>query len=174
MAQEQRECGQMHQDRRLFMNCIEESVIFPLPTDQYIAKKENAWRVKLPDSYIFHVKKCGGGIPKAKHFVCNKREYVIDRFLCILSEYRTHPLGNYDIGVTLTQIEDRLSNSPDLVGTELLPIAVLFAGDFVCLDYRDGKEDPCVCVWNHEESGIDNPVTYYVTSSYDEFLQMLY
>lgn len=56
----------------------------------------------------------------------------------------------YDIDVTLTQIEDRLTDIEDLIGIDILPVAFLFAGDFVCLDYRDNRENPSVCVWNHE------------------------
>ncbi|WP_420196686.1 hypothetical protein [Caldibacillus thermoamylovorans] len=30
-----------------------------------------------------------------------------------------------------------------------------------------------VCVWNHEESSDLNPVTYYISNSFEEFLNML-
>jgi len=156
------------------MNFEAGTIIKPLPTDDYILKKEKAWRVKLPYLYKEFVKKFGGGIPEKCSFTCNRHEYAIDRFLCILSEYRTHQLGDYDIGVTITQIEDRLSDNPDLLGTELVPIAVLFAGDFICLDYRNSKENPSICVWSHEESGVDEPVTYYVAPSFEAFLKMLH
>nr|WP_269431742.1 SMI1/KNR4 family protein [Bacillus sp. JCM 19034] len=52
-------------------------------------------------------------------------------------------------------------------------MAVLFAGDFVCLDYRNNVEEPIVCVWNHEESSDLNPITYIVSNSFEEFLNML-
>lgn len=45
------------------------------------------------------------------------------------------------------------TSDEDFVGTELLPIAVLFEGDVVCLDHRDtDRKDPTICVWNHEKS----------------------
>ena len=113
-----------------------------MPTDEYILKKEKAWRVKLPVSYEKFIKNYNGGIPEESSFICNRHEYAIDRFLCILSDYRTHQLGAYDVGVVLTQIEDRLSSNPDLVGVELLPISALFAGDFLCLDFKNSKRKP--------------------------------
>ena len=53
-----------------------------------------------------------------------------------------------------------------------LPIAVLFAGDFVCLDFRE-TEDPTVVVWYHEESGEFSPVTKTVAQNISEFFGML-
>jgi len=155
------------------MNVNIESIIKPLPTDEYILKKEKDWRVKLPDSYVDFIKSYGGSKPEDCSFTCNNHEYAIDRFLCILSEYRLHSLGMYDIGVIITQIEDRLSDNPELVGAELIPIALLFAGDFVCLDYRNAKDKPCICAWSHEESEEDKPVTYFVANSFEEFISML-
>ena len=157
------------------MHIKEETIILPLPTDEYINKKEKAWRIKLPMAFRAFIKQYGGGIPIEDAFLCeeNNHEYAIDRFLCICHEYRTNELGMYDIGVTWTQIEDRLSDDPDLIGVDMLPIAVLFAGDFVCLDFKHTKDKPSVCVWDHEESDIDNPVTYYVADSFEEFCKLL-
>jgi len=155
------------------MNVKSETIINPLPTDEYILKKEKGWRVKLLVAYKNFIKNYNGGMPEETSFICNKHEYVIDRFLCILSDYRTHKLGAYDVGVVLTQIRDRLSDNPDLIGVELLPISILFAGDFLCLDFRKSKENPCICVWSHEESEEDMPITYFVSNSFEEFIQML-
>lgn len=155
------------------MKIKNETIIYPLPTDEYLLKKESAWRVKLPDKYKTFVKEYGGGVPEECRFACSDHEYVIERFLCILSEYREHKLGVYDIGVVITQVEDRLSDNPDLIGVEMVPIATLFAGDLVCLDFRNKKDEPSVCVWSHEESEVDNPVTYKVSDSFEKFCEML-
>lgn len=156
------------------MKFINESIIKPLPTEEYILKKEKAWKVQLPKAFRNFIKEYGGAIPEKSSFICNKHSYYIERFLCILSEYRINELGIYDIGVVLTQIEDRLSDNPDLVGVEILPIAVLFAGDFLCLDFRNPKNYGSICVWSHEESDIDYPVTYFVCNSFEEFKNMLF
>lgn len=64
-------------------------------------------------------------------------------------------------------------NNEDLVGVEILPIAELFAGDYVCLDYRKNKEKPSICVWSHEESEDFAPVTYKAADTFSEFIEML-
>lgn len=65
------------------------------------------------------------------------------------------------------------ANNPDLVGDELIPIASFFAGDYVCLDFTDNRDEPSICVWNHENSGEFEPVTYKVANTFAEFLEML-
>ncbi|EKY5046501.1 SMI1/KNR4 family protein, partial [Listeria monocytogenes] len=100
-------------------------------------------------------------------------EYAIDRFLCFLKTPRDNELGMYDIDVTLTQLEDRLTDNEDLIGVDILPIAVLFAGDFVCLDFRKDRNNPNVVVWNHEESAELEPVTYFVTNTFSDFVSMV-
>ncbi|CAN7537495.1 SMI1/KNR4 family protein [Rossellomorea aquimaris] len=149
------------------------SIIYPLPDDTLLFEKESKWRIKLPDSYKEFIKKYNGGIPIKDSFKCNNHMYAIDRFLCTLQVTGEREDEYYDIGVVRTQLEERIVFDEDLVGTELLPIAVLFAGDFVCLDYSKNGEEPTVCVWNHEESSDLNPVTYMINSSFEGFLNML-
>lgn len=93
--------------------------------------------------------------------------------MCILKVTGDRDNEFYDIGVVRTQLDERIVSDEDLVGTELLPIAVLFAGDFVCLDYRNNAKEPSVCVWNHEESTDVEPVTYFASASFEEFQAML-
>ncbi len=54
-----------------------------------------------------------------------------------------------------------------------MPISSVFAGDFVCLDFRIDKNNPSVCIWSYEESGEFEPVTYNVADSFTEFLEIL-
>lgn len=81
--------------------------------------------------------------------------------------------GWYDISVVESQIGERLTDNEDLIGIEVLPIAELFVGDYVCLDFRKGIEYPSVCVWSHEESGEFDPITYRIADSFSEFIDML-
>lgn len=87
--------------------------------------------------------------------------------------YWGNDLGEYDIDVTLTRIEERLTDNADLVGVDLLPIAILFAGDYLCLDYRESKDIPKLCVWNHEESRELGPVVYFAVSSFEDLINNL-
>ncbi|PAD90033.1 SMI1/KNR4 family protein [Shouchella clausii] len=149
------------------------SIIYPLPDDTLLSEKEVKWRINLPEMYKEFIKKYNGGTPIKGSFKCNNHYYAIDRFLCILKVTGERDDEYYDIGVVRTQLDERIVFDENLVGTELLPIAVLFAGDFVCLDYRNNVEEPIVCVWNHEESSDLNPVTYIISNSFEEFLNML-
>ncbi|GAF65107.1 hypothetical protein BTS2_2005 [Bacillus sp. TS-2] len=149
------------------------SIIYPLPDDSLLSERESKWRINLPEKYKDFIKKYNGSSPIKDSFKYNNRVYAIDRYLCILRVTGETEDEYYDIGVVRTQLEERIVFDEDLVGTELLPIAVLYAGDFVCLDYRNGDEEPTVCVWNHEESSDLNPVTYTISNSFEEFLKML-
>ena len=150
-----------------------DSVIEPIPTDEDINKREQSWRLKLPIDYIDFIKKYNACIPVEKSFDCNNHSYAIVRFLGILSNWSDSELGWYDISVVASGIEERLTDNEDLVGLELLPIAELFAGDYLCLNFKSNKEVPTVCVWNHEESDEFMPVIYEVADSFKEFIDML-
>lgn len=142
------------------------------PTEAYITKCENIWRVKLPKEYRRLLLETNGGIPDKRQFMLGKQERMIVRFLCIL-ENKDCDYGCYDIDVVLTQIGERIVSNPDLVGAEIIPIADLFAGDLLCLDYRNNI-NPTVCVWLHEESDEWEPATYKVADTFEEFMGMLF
>ena len=101
---------------------------------QRIRKVEEYSKIKFPDSYVDFIKKYNVGVPINNQFLCNKHFYAIERFLGFINEYKTSPFGNFDIAVVLSQIDTRLTDNPNLIGDELIPIASLFAGDYVCLD----------------------------------------
>lgn len=155
------------------MNLQIKGVVEPKPNEEFVIKEERMWNVRLPVSFKNFLQRYNGGVPTQKTFLYNNHEYAIDRFLCVLEKTEGNKYGSYDIDVVLSQIEDRLTSNEDLVGCELLPIAQLFAGDYLCLDYNN-KKTPSVCVWNHEESGELNPVTYRVADSFEQFLEMLH
>lgn len=131
------------------------------------------WRIKLPLDYRQFLMDFNGGIPQKREFNFRNHMYMIVSFLCILENTEHNKYGFYDIDVVLSQIEDRLTNNEDLIGCELLPIAELFAGDYLCLDYKENNENPSICIWNHEESGELDPVTYKVANTFSEFVTML-
>ncbi|MBC6310566.1 SMI1/KNR4 family protein [Listeria sp. FSL L7-1582] len=155
------------------MNVEKGSIILPLPTEEIVSNEESMWRVRLPAKYKSFLIENNGGVPAEKSFMANNHSYAIDRFLCVLEDTENNDLGEYDIDVTLTRIEERLTDNEDLVGVDLLPIAILFAGDYLCLDYRESKDTPKLCVWNHEESGELDPVVYFVANSFEEFVDSL-
>jgi len=149
------------------------SEILPKLNEQTIQKEEKMWRIKLPMDYYQFLLHTNGGVPQKREFRNNSRGYMIMSFLCILEDTEHSNFGFYDIDVVLSQIEERLTDNEDLIGVEVLPIAELFAGDYLCLDYREKKVEPSICVWSHEESEDLAPVTYKVADTFSEFVEML-
>lgn len=155
------------------MTIQDNTIVQPIPSTELLSEKEKKWRLVLPVDYKEFIVNYNGGIPNEKTFKCNKHNYAITRFLCILKNIRETQHGWYDISVVESQTGERLTDNEDLIGIEVLPIAELFAGDYVCLDYRKNKEKPCICVWSHEESGEFEPVTYKVADTFTDFVAML-
>ncbi len=143
------------------------------PNEERISKLESIWGIQLPKEYRKFLMKENGGVPAKRNFNCGKQTRMIERFLCIKEKNTNEDYAWYDINVVITQVEERLASDPDQETDELIPIAELFAGDLLCLDYRE-TETPSVCVWFHEESEEWNPVTEKVADSFSEFTSMLF
>ena len=150
-----------------------QSIIYPLPTDALLQEREVAWRVKLPDDYKEFIKKENGVIPSKRYFHFENNEKVIDLFLAILAISGKKTEEDYDIGVVSTQLEGRIVFDEDNVGMQLIPIAALFGGDFVCLNYVEDSENPSICIWYHEESYELEPAIEFLANNFTEFLAML-
>lgn len=155
------------------MTIQENSIIQPIPSEELIKEKEKRWRITLPEDYKDFILKYNGCIPNEKTFELEGRDYVVTRFLCILKDVKDNQNGWYDISVVESQLGERLTENEDLIGIEVLPIAELFAGDYLCLDFKNVMDSPTVCVWNHEESGDFDPSTYKVADSFSKFVEML-
>ena len=151
----------------------DQSMIYPLPTNVLLQERDVAWRVKLPDDYKEFIKNENGLIPSKRYFHFGNNEKVIDRFLAILAISGEKPEEVYDIGVVSTQLEGRIVFDEDYVGMQLIPIAALFGGDFVCLNYVKDSENPSICIWYHEESYELEPAIELVANNFAEFLDML-
>ena len=156
------------------MSQEDQSIIYPLPTDVLLQEREVARRVKLPDDYKEFIKKENGVIPSKRYFHFRHNEKVIDRFLAILAISGEKPEEVYDIGVVSTQLEGRIVFDEDYVGMQLIPIAALYGGDFLCLNYVEDPEHPSICIWYHEESYELDPAIEFVANNFTEFLAMLY
>ena len=150
-----------------------QSIIYPLLTDALLLEREVVWRVKLPDDYKEFIKKENGVIPSKRYYHFEHNEKVIDRFLAILAISGEKTEEDYDIGVVSTQLEGRIVFDEDNVGMQLIPIAALFGGDFVCLNYVEDSENPSICIWYHEESYELEPAIEFLANNFTEFLAML-
>jgi hypothetical protein len=133
------------------------------------AFQDRGMPIVFDPSYIRHLSRYHGGIPKKRCFKTETgKENVIERFLHFADEKKGDKdrLGWYHVNVAWSMMVDRLNDY-------LIPFAVLFAGDMLCFDYEQGDR-PSVVVWLHEESKEDHPVTEFVAANFEEFLTNLY
>lgn len=144
------------------------------PADDLIRWFETTYRVKLPADYVAALKDGNGAVPRQQAFRQGRRERMIERMLCLVTEPRTDQVnGWYDLTVVLSQLDARLIDDENLVGMNVIPIAALFAGDFVCLDFRLAPESPTVVVWDHEQSRDLHPVLEPLAPSFAAFERLL-
>ena len=155
------------------MSQQDQSIIYPLPNDALLHEIEVAWKVRLPDDYKEFIKNENGLMPSKRYFHFGDNEKVIDRFLAIQAISDEKPEEVYDIGVVSTQLEGRIVFDEDYVGMQLIPIAALFGGDFLCLNYIEDPENPSICIWHHEESYELEPAIEFVANNFTEFSDML-
>lgn len=87
-------------------------------------------------------------------------------FLDLVKDSKTNPLGQLDIGVVWSSIEDRLDEF-------LLPFAAVFPGDFLCFDFTKSDE-PTVVLWVHDKSDEGAPHTVRVAKNFRAFVGMLF
>jgi hypothetical protein len=144
---------------------------FAGPLDRsLVAKVGKSLGHRFDPAYVRHLVQHHGGQPGKRYFPTSNNVKVIERFLCMLADpSKNKKHGWFDVGVVADQLEDRLGGdeNPDLV-----PFAALFAGDFLCFDYRHG-EPPRVVVWDHECSRRGRPRTEEVAANFTEFLELL-
>ena len=144
--------------------------ILPLPTEDLMDLKERRWRVKLPTDYRDFLKENNGGIPQKNCFWHDDKHYEVYRFLCVLLKVEK---SEFEINVVRTKLDNRLVYDENLVGAEIMPIAELKSGDYVCLDFHESRYTPTVCLWNNRSSVNHAPVTYPLAKTFTEFLEML-
>ena len=151
----------------------DQSIIYPLITDAILQEREVAWKVQLPEDYKKFIMRKNGFRTSKNLFSLKNRSFLIERFLCVLENSKDNPLGVYDIDVVMSQLDERLFVHEDILGFELVPIAALFGGDFLCLNYIEEPENPRICIWYHEESYELEPAIEFVANNFTEFLAML-
>jgi hypothetical protein len=153
---------------------IEVTQAIAAPSAEEIASVEAFFEVSFPESYRRFLAYGNGGKPTRQLLRFGNDDHVIERFLCILDDPTGEdPVGQYDIEVVEAQIFDRLDDDPDSTGCTLVPIASLFAGDFLCLDYRGAADEPIVVIWEHELSEEFAPHTTFVAKSFSDVAGML-
>jgi SMI1-KNR4 cell-wall len=149
------------------------SNVLPAPSAERLDWFDKVHRVRLPPDYREFLQTANGAKPERQTFDADRAGRVVERFLPILEKPADHPLGDYDITIVITQLGERISSDADALGWQLIPIAALFAGDFLCLDFRGNAARPQVVVWDHERSRDFAPVVTPVADSFSAFLSLL-
>jgi len=143
------------------------------PLDYSVVKGFESWlhqseceRIHFENTYINHLRMAHGGVPGKRYFrTVLGTPHVVERFLNFVDSGCENAIRQYSVPCVWSDIEDRL-------GPMLMPFAELFAGDYLCFDYRlDGR--PQIVVWSHELSNDDLPHTELVADNFDAFLQKL-
>ena len=167
----------MKERKEIIMKLQNETIIMPLPEDSLIEYFEDSYGpFVLPEDYKMFLKKYNGVVPETRVFDFHDYEYVVEQFLCLLERPIEDPInGMYEIRVVMTQLDERLQDGfdEDATGYQVVPIAALFAGNFLCLDYRT-SDVPSIAIWFHEESEEYSPEMVKIADSFSEFLDMLY
>lgn len=143
------------------------------PSEAAISGIEYGSEQKLPESYKKFLKYANGAKLKNYSVKIGDKEFVVEFFLPIIEKYQDHPYGWAEVGVVASQLFDRLGDDPDATGDDLVPIAALFAGDFLVLDYRRNSIEPEVSRWYHETSEPFKPDAVPVAVSFGDFLKHL-
>jgi hypothetical protein len=147
----------------------------PKPSPQELHSFEEYYKLRLPPSYVTMLEHGNGGVPITNCFMQGTRKRLIERMLSIVDgdpkERGIH--GVYAVEVVEAQLGERLVDGEAVERVNVIPIAALFAGDMVCLDFRRGPQNPTVAVWDHESSRAFAPALETVATSFEAFLQML-
>lgn len=156
------------------MKIAANTIVLPRPTDDLIMENEKVWRQSLPSDYKQFIKKFNGAVLTNSTLEVNGHQYIVSRFLCMLSEPSESNDGQYDIDVIETRIGEYLTANPDLIGVELLPIALVQGDNYLCLDYRQSESEPTVCLWLNVESDEFEPATIKVADSFSELINKIH
>jgi hypothetical protein len=153
---------------------FEAGTAMPAPHESRVRQFERSWGVRLPASLRRLLLFSNGAVPTRRNFRQSNRRRSLERLLPLLDDPTAARCdGWYDISVVISQIEDRLIEDPNMTGTDVVPIGALFGGDFVCLSYRDGTDEPTVVVWDHERSEEGAPHFEQVAENLEGFLAKL-
>lgn len=154
------------------IDCVPGTVL-PPPSEIHVKEVESYYGITLPEDYRSFLTSANGGTPMRRQFRLDGNEKVIERFLPLLDNAGEDSKNGWaDVEVVASQLDSRLAVDPDGDAIDLIPIAALFAGDFLVLDYRD-RDAPSIGVWDHEASTDFEPVVETVSDSFSEFLEKL-
>jgi hypothetical protein len=146
----------------------------PPPSPERLAHLQDFFGQRFPAAYVDFLARANGAKPARNEVTGGGRPFVIERFLPILDDYKSDERNGWaDVAVVSSQLDARLATDPDDTRIDVVPIAALFAGDFLVLDYRGARGEPSVGVWDHEASDDFAPVVTPVADSFSSFEKLI-
>lgn len=155
------------------INCTDGSTL-PPPSNDHIEKIQSYYEIVFPKDYRLLLTLANGCTPTQKVFSIGGNEKIVERFLPVLDDAKADQINGWaDIEVVASQLDSRLATDPNGKNIDLIPIASLFAGDFIVLDYRLSRNNPSIGLWDHEASDEFSPSVRTIATSVTEFIEML-
>jgi hypothetical protein len=147
----------------------------PAPSDAEITRFQERHGVQLPSEFIEFLRTANAGVPVDAEFPQGGQVRLIERLLGIIEDYSTNPLGEYDLRVVMQEVGSALVAREDMdrVGARIIPFGQLFAGDLVCLDFRDNPRIPTIAVWQQDLPDEWCPAMFTVANTFRDFEVML-
>ncbi|MCS1350225.1 SMI1/KNR4 family protein [Mechercharimyces sp. CAU 1602] len=128
-----------------------------------IRSLEAALDITFPDDYVQVIKNNNGAIPTPPNFNIENHGYNIMFMLLSVRENDTE----YGLMSVYKRINRFLPN-------KVYPFACDGFGNYICFDYRRGRE-PIVVFWDHEEVLDDQEYQlFFIASSFGEFTRKFY
>jgi len=152
---------------------IDQETVLAPPSGDRLRWFENSYRVELPADYKTFLATSNGAVPLSDTFEHGGNERVVETFLAIVDNPGADANGWRDVTVVLSQLDERLVSDEEQGGMDIIPIAALFAGDFLCFDFRKSRAQPEVSIWNHELSEELMPAMDRVAGSFTDFIRLL-
>lgn len=145
----------------------------PPPPPTRLERLQTTFENRFPKAYLDFMDRGNGAKLVNNEVASAVRPFVIERFLPIVADPKTDPSGWADVAVVTTQLDARLVSDENATGIDLIPIAAMFAGDFVVLDYRENRTEPSVGIWDHEVSDDFAPKVETIAPTFSAFLSMM-
>jgi len=123
-------------------------------SDEEIREFEDSYEIEFPKLIITFLKTYTTGKKKEKSWEAGEK--IIERFLTL---DESDDVDDYEMNYVLSLVFDRITEDGDSHRMPIIPIAALFGGDLLCLDFRTGT-NPSIVVWDHEASDTWKPVTH--------------
>ena len=155
------------------MPIFQRETILPPPAEKRIQTLQNSFQISFPSSYLRFIDRYNGVNLTNGVVRTSLGEFVLEFFLPIVNDIKYDARGSEDLAVVAAQLDWGLVGDENAIGLELVPIAAMYAGNYLVLDYRIPGNEPRISYWNHELSSEFSPHAVPIFSSFQELWAMI-